>query len=191
MPSPRQSVGFFAALGQSTLRQLFWPEGVIAIVLGLGGGSLLVAFGTRVERVGAVGDGLLLVGVLLGVVFAAFSLLIALFSDAYIRLLAKVEGGVAAFLRPYILAIGFQVTTIFLAIGYRASVAHLPKGVDTAWFLTWAVLFSYAVADVVALTRNVTLHGLYRARLAMQGDKADEAEATIRSLLDHRSDGGA
>ena len=57
---------------------------------------------------------------LLGLVFAAFSLLIALFSDDYIRLLSKAEDGVEAFLRPSTIAIGLQVTAIVAAIGYRA-----------------------------------------------------------------------
>jgi hypothetical protein len=170
MASTRSSVGFLAAIGQSKVSQLIWPEGTLALVLGVGGGSLLVAWSSKKELAGVVGDGLALTGLLLGLVFAAFSLLIALFSDEYIRLLNKTDGGVAAFLRPYMIAIGLQVTTIFVAIGYRAAYPHMTYPVAAAIFLVWAFLFSYVLVDVVALARNVTLHGLYRARLAMASD---------------------
>lgn len=119
---------------------------------------------------GVVGDGLALTGLLLGLVFAAFSLLIALLSDRYIRLLSKAEGGVAAFLRPYMIAIGLQVTSIFVAIGYRAAYPHMTYAVAATVFLVWAFLFAYVLVDIVALARNVTLHGLYRAQLATASD---------------------
>ena len=136
-------------------------------VIGVGGGSLLVAWSTKRELSAVVGDGLALTGLLLGLVFAAFSLLIALFSDDYIRLLSKAEDGVEAFLRPLLIAIGLQVTAIVVAIGYRAANPHMTYVVAAALFLVWAFLFSFVLVDIVALARNVTLDGLTARDLAM------------------------
>jgi hypothetical protein len=49
-------------------------------------------------------DGLALTGLLLGLVFAALSLLIAHFSNEYMRILNQPQEGVAVFLRPCMIA---------------------------------------------------------------------------------------
>lgn len=164
MTAERRHAGFLAALGHSRLASLAWPEGVIALVFGLGGGIALLGPTSVDERLSLVGDGLNLLGVLLGVVFAAFALLIALFSDDYVRALDKVEGGVISFMRPFMLALGLQVTTVLLTLAYRAGAAHLPSKGEVGLFLCWAFLLTYVIADVVALGRTVTMHGLARAR---------------------------
>lgn len=73
-----------------------------AIVIGIGGGVALLARTTVGNRTSIAGDVLIVIGPLLGVVFGAFALVIALFSDSYLRLLNEVEDGVAAFLRPFL-----------------------------------------------------------------------------------------
>ena len=170
MNEQRSQVGFLRSVGRTPIGQLLWPEGTIALVVGLGGGIALLNTMTAAERVQTVGDGLQLLGVLLGVVFAAFALLIALFSDEYVKLLTKAEGGVLVFLRPFIIAIGCQVTTLFLTVGYRASATDLDSRIEVGVFLAWAFLFAFSLADVVALGRSIMLHGIYRARLVEHDD---------------------
>jgi hypothetical protein len=164
------------------LGSLAWPEGLLAIAIGIGGGIALLDTVTLAQRREVVGDSLQLLGVLLGVVIAAFALLIALFSDRYVRLLEKAKDGIIAFLRPFMIAAGCQVTAVFVAISYRASAAYLGTDVEKAFFLTWAFLFSFAMLDVVALTRNVMLHGLLRA--GSVGSDEDDREATVHNLHD-------
>ncbi len=166
-----------------SLAALVWPEGVVALVIGLGGGTALLNSTTAPERIAIVGDSLSLLGVLLGIVFAAFALLIALFSEEYIRLLGKAEGGIMAFLRPFVVAIGWQVTTMFISIGYRAAATDLDSRAEVGVFLAWAFLFTFALADVVALTRNVTMHGLYRAQMANPEDNGN-----VRALPDRANE---
>jgi hypothetical protein len=165
MANSRRDVGYLHSIGRTPFGSLIWPEGVLALIVGVGGGAALVRWTGLAERIATVGDALGVLGVLLGVVFAAFALLIALFSDEYVQLLSKANDGVIAFLRPFMIAIGTQVLTIFVTIGYRATARHLPPTVEHAAFVVWAFLFSYVLFDVVALTRSVMLHGLHRADL--------------------------
>lgn len=177
MSNPRKEVGFIGSFGKMKLIQFIWPEGVLATIVGGGGGTCLVLWGTIVERGNVINEGLTIAGVLLGIVFAAFSLLFALFSDDYLRLLTKMEGGIATFTRPYILALGFQVMSIFFAIGYNAVVAHVSAVVSNGVFIFWSFLFSYSLVDVVALGRNVALHGIRRAQLAVGNSKLENANS--------------
>lgn len=176
MNEQRRQVGFLGSIRRTPLGSLMWPEGTIAVVVGIGGGIALLNSTTASERVTTVGDGLQLLGVLLGVVFAAFALLIALFSDEYIRLLTKAEGGLIVFLRPFIIAIGCQVTTLFVTMGYRATATDLDSRIEVGVFLAWAFLFAFSLADVVSLGRSIMLHGLFRAR------QIEPTDATVRSL---------
>lgn len=188
MSSPRKEVGFIGSLGKMTLVQFIWPEGVLALFIGGGGGTCLVLWGTLAERGNAINEGLTIAGVLLGIVFAAFSLLFALFSDDYLRILAKVEGGIATFTRPFILALGFQVMSIFFAIGYNGAVSHVSSAVSNGVFIFWSFLFSYSLVDVVALGRNVALHGIRRAQLAVSSPKLESANPNV-TAIDSRTKG--
>ena len=164
MPTSRRSVGFITSLSHMTLGSLLWPEGVLSAVIGLGGGGGILYLTRLSERISLVGSAFTVLGVLLGVVFAAFALLIALLSDEYIQILGHANDGVIAFFRPFIVAVGLQVTTIFVGLGYGAAAPHIPAGYEGAAFLIWAFLFSYVLIDVVALTRMITMHGMARAR---------------------------
>jgi hypothetical protein len=149
------------------------------LTFGIGGGVALLSSSNVEDRVGLAGDGLMILGVLLGVVFAAFALLIALMSDDYIKLLDKAEGGIIAFLRPFMIAVGMQVSAIFVTFVYRAGATDLDGKVEVGIFLAWAFLFAFVVADVLALTRSIMLHGVNRARLAHVPE-----DARVRSLRD-------
>lgn len=188
MSSPRKEVGFIGSLGKMTLVQFVWPEGVLALVIGGGGGTCLVLWGSVEERGAVISEGLTIAGVLLGIVFAAFSLLFALFSDDYLRLLAKIEGGIATFTRPFILALGFQVMSIFLAIGYNGAVSHVSSLISKIVFIFWSFVFAYSLVDVVALGRNVALHGIRRANLAVSSSIIDNTTPNV-TPIDSRTKG--
>jgi len=123
-----------------------------------------------------VGDTLNALGILLGVVFAAFALLIALLSDDYLRLLDKASDGVLAFIRPFMIAVGCQATTLILALTYRTIALDVDSRVEVGLFLAWAFLFTFAVADVVALARNIAMHAVLRAQ------QLQTSEGTVRQM---------
>jgi len=190
MSSLRRQVGFFGSIGSTELGRLLWPEGVVALVVGGGGAACLVAFDTLHSRIGVVGDGLALVGLLLGIVFAAFSLLIAFFSDDYIRALNLAQGGIVVFMQPYITAIGLQIFAIFVGITYRASATKLPSGVEHVLFGLWLFLFVYVLVDILALARNMAFHGLLRARQVLHEELDENGNPKIRNIESKTSDQG-
>ncbi len=186
MRDPRHDAAFLTALAESKLGTLLWPEGTIATLVGVGGGVALHHYIALGDRVGLVGDSLVMVATMLGIVFAAYALLIALFSGEYVLLLSKAKDGVKAFLRPFMLAIGLQVITLMVALGYRATATTMPATAEFVVFLVWAFLFVYVMADIVALARNVTMHGLLRAeqiRLQAERDGGDTG-GTVRHMRD-------
>ena len=183
----RSEIGFVGSIRRSTVGQLLWPEGTIALLLGLVGGSYLLSVLTVAERKGVVGDLLALTAALVGVVFAAFALPVALFSDTYVRLLSQAEGGVIAFFRPFMIAIGVLVTTILLAISYRAVATEVPSKVEVGAFLAVAVLGVYSLVDVIALARTVTMHGCCSAARGRGGNGA----ANVRKIPERGSASGA
>ncbi len=180
MANLRREVGFLGALSSSSFGSLLWPEGTIALVVGIGGGCRLLSLATVEQRVELVRDSLQLLGVLLGVVFAAFALLIALFNEDYVKLLQNAQRGVLAFFRPFTIAIGVQVVTVFLALAYTVAAPLVDSRLEVGAFLAWAFLFSFSMADVVALTRSVALHGYTRARQIA----GPESGGSVRPLRD-------
>lgn len=163
MSEQRRRAGFLTSLAKTPLGDLLWPEGLGAALIGIGGGTALLSITGVAERLALVGDGLQLLGVLLGVVFAAFALMIAFFSDDYVRALDGVDGGIGSFMRPFTIAVGVQLTTIFVTLGYRAAGSWLPETIEKVVFVAWAFLLAYALLDVMALARNISMHGLARA----------------------------
>jgi hypothetical protein len=155
--------GFWSSLQGMRGRDIFNAELLAALVLGLGGGVALLSQVSVSDRVSIAVDFLYILGPLLGVVFAAFALVIALFSDAYLRVLNANPDGIEAFLRPFMVTIGIQVGSLLLTISYRAAAEVLPSEVEVGGWLASCFLFTYALLDVVALGRAIFLHGLTRA----------------------------
>ena len=161
----RRSVGLLRALRHTRIRALVWPEGVVAAVLGFGGSELLVRYGDLELRRSIAADALVVLAPLLGVVLAALTIVIAVSSDDYVRLLSKAEDGVKAFYRPFIVAIGLEISAILLVIGYRASAELLISPAESWVFRLSCFLVVFAIVDVLAVGRNVVMHALTRARL--------------------------
>jgi MFS family permease len=94
-------------------------------------------------------------GALLGIVFAAFALVIALMSDEDLRWLDDTESGVLGFLNPFMVSVGLQVGALIGSVLYRSIADHLPHTVEKWLFGAISVLFFTAALDVVALARSV------------------------------------
>lgn len=159
----REKVGFWRSLRKLTGEDIFGPELLGAFFIGIGGGTALLSQTEAPRRVQIAADFLYIVAPLLGVVFAAFALVIALFSDDYLRALNQNRDGVAAFLRPFLVTIGLQVGAALIAVGYRSAADLIPSRVEVGTWLVLCFLFVFALLDVVALGRAVMLHGITRA----------------------------
>ena len=175
----RREVGFWPLLGELRLRQFAGPELLGAALIGLPGGVALLIFGNLWQRTGAAGDYLVIVGALLGIVFAALSLVVGLLSDSYLRWLKLAPKGVLTFLAPFMVTLGIHVATVLGAVLYRAAASLVPSWLEGFAFVVLTLLFVYALLEVVALARAVLAHGLRRARAAELGDP-DENVAQFR-----------
>jgi hypothetical protein len=164
----RREVGFWPLLADQSLRETFGsPEFLAAVVLGGGGAALMAATTTVDARIAVSGDVLLIAAALLGIVFAALALVVSLFSDSYLRLLNSAPGGgIRVFLAPFMIALGLQVGALLGAVTYRAAASLMPGWAEAAGFVLLALVFVWAVLDVVALARSVLLHALNRTRQA-------------------------
>jgi hypothetical protein len=164
MSNLRRQFGFWKSLGRMQLRDLLAPEVVFGVLIGVALTVLLVHVGSRTSRAGVVGDYLPIAGALLGIVFAGFALVIALFSDDYLRWLEETDSGVIGFLSPFMVSVGLQVGTLIASVLYRATADHLPHTAEEWFFGVVSVLFFTAALDVVALARSVLMHGVARGR---------------------------
>src|ERR1017187_1111877 len=146
-----------------------WPllkwEGVSAIIIGVGGGIEVIRW-TKVDpRVAVAGDFLVIVPALLGVVLAAFALIVAFLSDSYTLQLQKNPKGVRAFFAPFMINIGVDVGLVIATVAYRAVATHLPHTAEHVYFVVIATLFVYALLNIVALARAFMAHGVTHAEL--------------------------
>ena len=164
MSNLRRQFGFWKSLGRMQFRDLLAPEVFFGVLIGVGLTVLLIHVGSLTSRVGVVGDYLPIAGALLGIVFAGFALVIALFSDDYLRWLEKTDSGVVGFLSPFMVSVGLQVGTLIASVLYRATADHLPHTAEKWFFGLVSVLFFTAALDVVALARSVLMHGVARGR---------------------------
>jgi hypothetical protein len=161
----RREFGFWRSLGRMQLSDLWTPEIVSGVVIGIGLAVALDNVATRSARLGVAGDYLPIAGALLGIVFAGFALVIALMSDDYLRgLEEETDSGVVGFLSPFVVSVGLQVATLIGAVLYRAIASQLPRTAEEWFFGVISVLFFTATLDVVALARSVLMHGVARAR---------------------------
>ena len=162
----RKKFGFWYSIGHLTVWQLIGIEGVVAVLLG-GAGGIFLARATHVaDRVSIAGDFLSIIAALLGVVFAAFALVIAFLSDSYMLQLRKNPKGVRVFFVPFMVNIGVDVGLVIGTVAYRAVATHLNPALDKTLFVILAIVFVYALLNVIALARNVMAHGITRAEMA-------------------------
>jgi hypothetical protein len=160
----RREHGFWAAVSGLKIKELFSAEILLGTLIGACIATLQLLWGDDKSRSSVAGDFLAITSALLGVVFAAFALLVAFFSPSYVALLNSLETGVKGFLQPFLLAIGVQVLVIVSTVTYRALPAATPDWIEVGGFYLLAVFFGAALLDVVALARSVLIHGVLRAK---------------------------
>lgn len=171
----RQEFGFWRSLRKLRGEDILSVELLVALVLGVAGGLVLLDQTSLEGRLEVTSDFLIVIGPLLGVVVAAFALVVSLLSDTYMRALNEHPDGVSAFLRPFLVAIGIQVATLLLVVAYRAGSSHISSPAEGASFVILSFMFVYAVADVVALARGLFAHGVTRAEELRVRDLEEEA----------------
>jgi hypothetical protein len=176
----RRKFGFwYILLEQNPWRLLKW-EGISAIIIGVGGGIEIVRWTKVDSRIATAGDFLVLISALLGVVLAAFALIVAFLSDSYTLLLQKNPKGVRAFFAPFMINIGVDVGLVIGSVAYRAIASHLPHATEKVFFVVIATLFVYASLNVVALARAVMAHGVTHAELIELEHLENESERSLK-----------
>jgi hypothetical protein len=183
MGSTRRRVGFWAAVGRLRFKVLVSPEIGGGTVLGVAGSLYMIRKANLADRADLVDSYTALVAALLGIVFAALALVVALFSNEYLDYLDE-DGdgeGVIEFLSPFIFAIGLQVAVLLGSVAYGPAAPALPKTAEHWVFGAITTLFVVAALDLVALARNVIMHGVARARLnALRVSEIDEQRSKRR-----------
>lgn len=173
-------------LGSYTVREFLWPEGLLGVVIGVGGSLLIVKGTSAANRVDAVSDVLALSGALLAVVFTALALVVSIPSVSYIRKMAETPGGgMIRFLDPFLVAVGTQVSILLGGFAYKLGVGHVPWQLEHVAFYTLSFLVVFGLLDVVALARSLVRHGLNRGIEALRDGQGD-AGADVRRLDDRR-----
>ncbi|MCK8645642.1 hypothetical protein [Mycobacterium colombiense] len=173
----RRRVGFLGSIGRLDFTDFATVELGGCLVAGTAAGIYLERHTALSARISIAGDVLSLTSALLGVVFAALALVVALLSETYLRMLNETRDGILAFLSPFMLALGIQVTAVVGAVLYRAFAPLLGHGLEIWLFGTLMVLFLMGVLQIVPLGRSVIMHGLARARLREVTDISTEREA--------------
>jgi hypothetical protein len=181
----KRRIGFWTSLRKLSGEDIFGPELAGAILLGLGGGIALLSQTKVEQRLDIASEFLIVIGPLLGVVFAAFALVIALLAESYLLALSENKDGVAAFFRPFLVAIGIQVGALLLTVAYRAGAQYVPSRVEVGLFLALCFLFVFSLLDVVALGRAVFAHGITRGEEVAVRNLEQKA-----NVLKHRRSGG-
>jgi hypothetical protein len=172
MGSLRREVGFWGSLGRLKISELLSVELIASIVLGLAFGIPLSLVADAADRVEIAADFLVIVGALLGVVFAGMALVAGIMSGAYLRLLADSSAGLPGFFGPFVIALGTQVATLFLCVTYRASALFWVDCIERTLFCILSVLFVASSLEIIVLARSVVMHAMTRAKL----DKVIEME---------------
>jgi hypothetical protein len=180
-------IGIWHAVGEFKIKDAMWPEGLCALVIGVGGSALIIGATTPTGRSSAVGDVLILAGALLAVVFAALALVVSLPSPSYLRMLRDTPGGgMGRFLDPFLVAVGTQIAIILLAIAYQLAAASVVKWIEHAAFGLLGFLFIFGILDIAALARQLVRHGVLRAEdAALSHDEQSESQP-VRRLPDRR-----
>ena len=163
--SMRHEVGFLRAFGSMRMRNIVWPEGIIATSIG-GPSAWLLLVHTELEaRTQIASDLLGVLAPLLGVVLATAALLVASASNEYVRLLHQSSTGIVGFWHPFVFGIGVQIVALLSVIGYRSFAPIVPVWFESVWFVWISLLVPYVLTDILAIARNCVMHAKVRADL--------------------------
>lgn len=176
-----------AGLGNYKIKNLLWPEGGPAIVIGAGGAYALASTTQVADRMDLMGTILQLAGAFLAVVFTALAIMVALPSGRYLSALQKDDeqsDGMARFLAPFLLAVGTQIAVLLVALAYGLVADQVSLTVERAAFCLLGFLFVYGLLDIAGLARSLVKHGILRARNAV---REFEEEDKVHSLDRRRS----
>lgn len=165
MSDLRREVGFLKAVKMTGLRSFMLPEGLIALLMAGLATGLMCSLAAVSDRMDLALSALRIVAPLLGVVLAALTFVISFASDDYLRNLKSKSGGVLAFYRPFVFALGIEIIALILIIVYRALATHVIVGVECLVFAVMCFFVAYSVFNVLAVARNVVMHALLRAEL--------------------------
>lgn len=176
----RREFGFWEAVAKTEAGQLFGGEFWWSLGAAFATSIALGLVGDANHRALLTVDFIYVLAPLLGIVFAAFALVISLFSDSYLLALKENEKGVIAFLRPFLLAIGIMVGAIITVAGYRSAAPYLVVQVEVALFGFALFGFLYSLLTVVSLARNVLAHGVARGEEAEVRKLESEADEMRR-----------
>jgi hypothetical protein len=175
-------------LGSYTVREFLWPEGVLGVVIGVGGALLVVKGTSAANRVDAMGEALALAGALLAVVFTGLALVVSIPSVDYIRKMAETPGGgMIRFLDPFLVAVGTQGSILLGGFAYTLGAQHVPRQLEHAGFYMLSFLVVFGLLDVVALARSLVRHGVNRGIEAVRDGQGDSGGEVSR--LDERRGG--
>lgn len=183
-------VGVWRAVGgllRYPVHELLWPEGLPAVVLGVGGTAAIVQTTSISDRVGAIDD-LVQVSIgLLAIVFTALAIIVALPASRYLRAMQKDSADsddMRRFLDPFLIAVGTQFVLLLSLVGYKVVATSIGRTTEHVVFYALGFLFTYGVLDVVGLARSLVRHGIMRARDSVTDH--DEHERKIASLAERR-----
>ncbi len=191
-PGPPKIGVWRASAGLLDLRfkQILWPEGLPAVVVG-GGGAVLIVRGSSVaERADAMSGILQLNITLLAIVFTALAIVVALPTGSYLRALQKddpTSDGMIRFLNPFLFAVGVQVLLILYVIAFGLVSAAVSPTVEHLAFYVLGFLLVYGLLDVAGLARSLVKHGVYRAIDAVN---EHDANSNVSPMPDRRTRGG-
>jgi len=180
MGNLRRSVGFVASLGNTRIKSILWPEGTLALLLGLSSSSVAIKYLDLPLRLEAASDALRVLSSLLGMVLAGLMLVITISNDDYLKLLNRTSDGVLGFYRPFVLAIGIQILTILSLIAYRAMATDVTHSIEGWSFRLITVMFVFSLLDIVALARNLLMHAVTRAKQSDLTESPDDVVAQRR-----------
>lgn len=166
MGSIRKQVGFWAAVGRLRLSDVLSVETIASLILGGGLGWLLWRFEDVDKRSEVAGLYVGVVAALVAIVFAGLALVASLLSDSYLRLLETGDSGVLGFFRPFLIAVGIQISTVIGSLLYSALAGTIPNVIEPWLFGAVSVFFFASCLEVVVLTRSVLMHALLRSKFA-------------------------
>lgn len=187
---PKLKIGVWRAiggLGNYRLKQLLWPEGLPALVIGVGGAVAILSATNTADRAHFMGTLVQLSGTLLAIVFTALAILVALPAERYLRALQRDEAdsdGMRHFLDPFLVAVGTQIAILILASAHGLVASNLSRGVEHAVFCAIGFLLIYGLLDIAALARSLVRHGVLRAAEAV---RAAEAQENVHPLPERQS----